>query len=164
MNTETLNTPNTSSKVLTFEPKMEAIKALGTEEQVRTWIDALESEKYTQVREYMCEPEKPNSACCLHVAAMEVDKVPWDSALPKYKPRDVVARTPASLSIPAPFATGIQGKALACVLVDGKDHDMGATAVELNDKYSLTFKEIAALLKGETLNLTRRQPAIEEFV
>lgn len=118
-----------------IKPIIENIEKVGTPEQRAKLCEALRSGKYKQHIGSMCAPDEPNSACCLHVAAMAVDGIAWEDGQGHCVPE----------SFMSPGAFAVQMGLFQLASYDGT----AAGAAELNDRLRLTFDQIADIFEGK---------------
>lgn len=143
----------------TLVPNTTAIEALGTPEQRQTWIEGLRSGKYEQEQHRMCNPDKENSACCLHVAMIEVDNRRWEEALDEtnvgsYGTPNSVEMNLNKTSIEANDKRQVEffsAKARHTYIATKEDEDHNINPASLNDHYNLSFLQIADLLEGKSV-------------
>jgi hypothetical protein len=121
-----------------IKPNMKAINDLGTPEQRAKWVKGMRSVKYEQIQGSMCESHIKNSACCLHVAAMEVDGIPWEHGIGYGFPDD---------------HKGWNFSNLARKSRIGLSDSHAVTPSRLNDFYGATFDQIADLLEGKEIEV-----------
>jgi len=133
-----------------FKPNKLSIEGIGTTEQRQVWAKALRSDNYEQHRSAMCDPTKKGSACCLHVAAIELDGIEWEDGFTMSPRGDLPLAhgTPDDLSVSAPFA-------MAAVVKDDCMHDENGipySFMEMNDGFLFTFDQIADIIEGKEVN------------
>ena len=102
------------------------------------WAAGLLSGKYAQIKNGMCDANKPNSACCLHVAAIELDKACWEDGINHNGCRHYI---PTQLYVDTSISSICQGLVFAL-----NGHHSGLSASLLNDDENLTFSQIAELI------------------
>lgn len=108
-----------------------------------TWINGLRSGKYTQHRNCMCDFVIPDTACCLHVAAIEVDGIEWSDGVKHGLPSSVNAVDGMDLS----FSVQAEGLRFQVIKPTHNVPTITCGASSLNDEYCLTFEHIAELLE-----------------
>ena len=134
-----------NNQKLTFTPSSN-VKDLwkSNPNEMKLWVDGLRSGKYKQISRVMSLAEE-GTACCLHVLQCEVaNKGKWvyiKGAVPSYSdnpvmlndelPEDIAIADVSSDSI-IPFR-----------------HNRKVQAHHLNDKYKLSFEQIADILEGK---------------
>lgn len=130
-----------SKLVLTEESKAALESDIATRDK---WAAALRSGKYTQNWGSMCDPNVPNSACCLHVLEVECNGLSWEAGSHIGYPSSVYERgfsqgSPVHFSgLLAEKLTAIDG-GYGCYLPVKPD--------QWNDALGLTFNQIADLLE-----------------
>ena len=131
-----------------FIPNLEVIESIGTKEQRDKWCESLRSGKYKQHRGEMVDPNDLSCACCLQVAAVEIDGIkPKDSLYLDLNNRFRSYPTP-SFSDKTTFSTTAITPNVV-VLDDGVDYcKSGLTFSQLNDSY-LTHEQIADIIEGK---------------
>ncbi len=102
-----------------------------------TWSELLESDKFVQTTDCMADEEIPNSACCLHVAAVGIDGYSYEEGIGCGVPLDL-----NQTITKARFSGSMQD---AVINIAGHEHTL--TFVDLNDDFGLSFKEISELVK-----------------
>ena len=130
-----------------FKLDREALINLTGKDNVDKWVTALRSGKYIQIRSKMASEDIPNSACCLHVAAIEVDGVKWEDAIFN----DTVIGLPSGFheSINASFSELLAN--FGRIRVCSQYNNSGFS--RLNDFYKLSFEQIAELIEEGELCL-----------
>lgn len=119
-----------------LEPLVDQIELIGTPEQLKIWIKALRYGKYKQCKGDMARKEVPNSACCLHVAAVEVDGAEYNKGF--------------GAGLPTP-TDRFAYRASTTTLASSPDESLELLPDVLNDDLGLTFSQIADLLEGKTV-------------
>ena len=111
------------------------------------WVAGLRSDKYTQYRGGMCDPNVPNSACCLHVMEMECFDNSWESGFKgEYAgdlPSDLGKGNYGVLKVNTSF-TDFQPEDLQASFDNGGEQMPSIW----NDHYKLSFLQIADLLES----------------
>ena len=142
-------------KTLTIVPNMGQIQKIGTPKQLATWCRGLRSGEYTQWHGAFFEESVPMSACCLMVAECEVDGATWPrmrsiSQAP-FSTRALCHCYPAHVSGDPAHVSGdpahVSGDPAH---VSG---DQKVTFAKLNDKYKLSFEQIAQVIEGKTVQV-----------
>ena len=134
-----------------YKPNEDELKSIGTKAQRQVWAKALRSGTYEQFFTRMCDPTKFGTACCLHVAAIEVDNIKWEDgfyALLGGGGKIKSFGTPCNLYVTAPFANHAAEAGFACFDENGIVYGF----VEMNDELHFTFDQIADILEGKEVN------------
>ena len=130
-----------------FMPNLEIIETIGTLEQRNKLIESLRSDKYIQHKHEMTDHRDFRRACCLQVAAIEVDGI---------KPKDAIynngrsAPTPKSLKVTSKFAETLQNQPICYRYINDSKEDF--YPAELNDDL-MTHEQIADILEGKEVIL-----------
>jgi len=124
-----------------IKPIKENIEKIGTPEQRAVWRRGLRSGKYVQFFGAMCCTDVTNSACCLHVAAIEVDGYEWEDGHAVGTPLGLPQHQKSNFSFQA-----IRNGFDALKVAKGSD-GVNWSLVELNDSLGLTFNQIADIIE-----------------
>ncbi len=120
------------------------------QEDLDKWAGALRSGAYTQHHGEMCDPDEPNSACCLHVAGMAVDGTSWE------EPLIIGGDTVSIRSKSFPSAVNRFAFEMSDVRIDGIQGSLPSESrllfPYLNDTLKVSFEDIATLIETGTLD------------
>ena len=138
-----------------IKPNLEVIESIGTDEQRAIWVKALRSRKYKQHRGSMTDPKDLSCACCLQVAAIEVDGM---------DPKDAIDNDFTSMSVPSDIISVINDLdfsiaaqepnqiATSILKYDDFSETEACSFAELNDSW-LTHDQIADIIEGKEVEL-----------
>lgn len=121
-------------------------------EFIEKWIKGLRSGKYTQTRGAMVDPDLPNSACCLMVMEMECNGRKWEEGSYTVDEDEVVEGSEWGtfvVRMPSEFSNGVRWPQILEATVYGCTSTLVGCASphQWNDRYGLTFNQIADLLE-----------------